>query len=100
MAFLEDKTVSVVKQFQQDHHLETTGVVTPALLGAIEGESGQPNVSVKKFTTGSYLRKGNSGAVVVELQAALNAAGADPSIKEDGVFSSDTVAALKAFQKK
>lgn len=98
--FFGNETVALVKKFQQDHHLEITGIVTPALLGAIEGEANEPKVSASKFTTGSYLRKGNSGAAVLELQKALNVAGANPAIKEDGVFDSGTVAAVKDLQRK
>ena len=46
------------------------------------------------------LRKGKSGAAVVDLQKGLNIAGANPAIKEDGVFDGNTVAALKSFQNK
>ncbi len=94
-----NETETIIKQFQQDNHLEVTGLVTPALLGAIEEKSSEPNVADKKFTTGSYLRKGNSGGAVVELQKALNAAGANPAIKEEGVFDGDTLSAVKAFQR-
>jgi peptidoglycan hydrolase-like protein with peptidoglycan-binding domain len=98
--FYGNETVAIVKRFQSDHQLDPTGIVTPALLGFIEGEVNQPRVPAKKLTTGSYLRKGNSGAAVVDLQKALNIAGANPAIKENGVFDGNTVAALKSFQSK
>ena len=93
-----NETEAIIKQFQKDHGLVITGEVTPALLGAIQGEAGEPGAPTKKLTTGSYLRKGNSGAAVLALQNALNAAGANPKVVEDGVFGSATVTALKAFQ--
>jgi peptidoglycan hydrolase-like protein with peptidoglycan-binding domain len=95
-----DETESVIEQFQKKYNLEVTGVVTPALLGAMKGELGEPNIPAKKLTTGSYLRKGNSGSAVIALQTALNKAGAKPQISVDGVFGNDTVKALKAFQQK
>jgi peptidoglycan hydrolase-like protein with peptidoglycan-binding domain len=45
------------------------------------------------------LRKGNSGAAVLTLQTALNVAGTNPKLTEDGVFDNATVTALKNFQK-
>mgnify|MGYP002377866052 FL=1 len=95
-----NETEAIIKQFQKKYKLEITGVVTPALLGAMKGEFGEPNVPAKKLTTGSYLRKGNSGSAVVALQTALNKAGAKPRISVDGVFGNETVKALKAFQQK
>lgn len=94
------ETETIVKQFQKKYNLETTGIVTPALLGAMKGEFGEPNIPAKKLTTGSYLRKGNSGSAVVDLQTALNKAGAKPRISVDGVFGNETVKALKWFQQK
>ena len=98
--FFGGQTLAIIKNFQRDHHLDVTGIVTPALLGAIQGEANDPNVPAKKLTTGAFLRKGNSGAAVLELQKALNKAGASPTVEEDGVFAASTVTALKSFQKK
>jgi peptidoglycan hydrolase-like protein with peptidoglycan-binding domain len=95
-----DETVTIIKQFQQENHLETTGVVTPALWDAIEEKVNEPPVPAKKLTTGSFLNKGNSGSAVIELQNALNAAGADPAIKVDGVYAASTTNAVKLFQQK
>jgi hypothetical protein len=98
--FFGNETVVIVKKFQSDHQLDVTGIVTPALLGTMEAAVNEPNVPAKKLTAGSYLRKGNSGAAVVDLQKALNIGGANPAIKEDGVFDGSTVTALKSFQSK
>jgi len=94
-----EKTESVVKQFQMDNHVDATGIITPEVLGLLEERSLEPNVPDKKFISGSYLRKGNSGSAVVALQKALNSEGASPQLTADGVFGNDTVTALKAFQK-
>lgn len=93
-------TEEIVRQFQQKHNLPVTGIVTPELFGLIQEEASLPNVPGKKFTTGSYLRKGDGGDAVVQIQQALNAKGADPKIDEDGVFGNGTVRAVKAFQQK
>ncbi|MEO8961739.1 MAG: peptidoglycan-binding protein [Ginsengibacter sp.] len=95
-----DETEAIIKQFQKKYNLEATGMVSPALLGALKGEMAEPNVPAKKFTSGSYLRKGNSGSAVIDLQNALNNAGANPTVSVDGVFGNETFNALKAFQQK
>jgi len=92
------ETENIIKEFQQKHSLPVTGVASPELLGAIQEEASLPKVPAKKFTTGSYVRKGDSGHAVVSIQEALNAKGANPPIKADGVFGSDTVNAVKTFQ--
>lgn len=94
------ETENIVKEFQQKHSLSVTGIVTPELLGAIQEEVSLPSVPEKKFTSGAYIKKGDSGSAVVSIQHALNALRANPAINEDGVFGSGTVAAVKAFQKK
>jgi peptidoglycan hydrolase-like protein with peptidoglycan-binding domain len=95
-----DETERIVKQFQEDHSLQVTGIVTTELTGAMEEELSMPRVTVKKFTTGSFISKGNSGHAVLKVQEALNKKGANPPLEENGVFNSATVFAAKEFQKK
>lgn len=95
-----NETETAVKAFQEAHSLAVTGIVTPEVLGNIQEAASQPNVPAKKFTSGSFIRKGDSGAAVLALQQALNAKGANPAVDEDGIFGKNTVAALKAFQQK
>lgn len=95
-----NETERIVKQFQKENKLAVTGKVTPALLGAIESKLHPIKTAPTKLTTGSFLKKGDSGSGVVALQAALNKAGAKPKIAEDGVFGDKTIKALKDFQKK
>lgn len=92
------ETESIIKTFQQQHSLAVTGKVTPEILGAIEEEAALPAVPAKKFTSGSFIKKGDSGSVVLEIQQSLNEHGAVPKIDEDGVFGNDTVKAMKFFQ--
>jgi len=63
--FFGDETEKIIEQFQKDHGLLVTGEVTPALLGAIQKQASEPDVPSKTLTTGSYLKKGNSGAGVL-----------------------------------
>jgi peptidoglycan hydrolase-like protein with peptidoglycan-binding domain len=94
-----NETETAVKLFQAAHSLAITGIVTPEVLGNIQEAAAQPNVPGKKFTSGSFIRKGNSGAAVLSLQQALNEHGANPAIDVDGVFGNGTFTALKDFQR-
>ena len=91
-------TENIIKEFQQKHSLSVTGKVTTELLGAIQEEASLPPVPAKKLTTGSYIRKGDSGNAVLLVQKALNSRGANPAVGEDGVFGTGTFTAVKTFQ--
>ncbi|MGC4101203.1 peptidoglycan-binding protein [Ferruginibacter sp.] len=91
-------TEAAVKEFQQKNKLQVTGIVSPEVAGAIAEEHSLPKVPGKKFSTGSYLRKGDSGTAVLLVQQALNAKGIVPKIDEDGVFGSNTLKSVKTFQ--
>ncbi len=93
-------TESIVKEFQQKHFMEATGIVTQTLYGAIQEEAALPKVPAKRFTSGSFLRKGDSGAAVLAVQQALNKTAAKKLVSEDGVFGNGTFTALKVFQVK
>jgi len=93
-------TEKIIKQFQEEHSLTVTGIVTPEVLGVIQEEAALPKVPEKKFTSGAFIKKGDSGSIVVSIQAALNKLGAKPAITADGVFGKGTAEAVKAFQKK
>lgn len=93
-------TQAIVKEFQQKHSLSATGIVTPEVLGVIQEEVSLPDVPEKKFTSGAFIKKGDSGSAVVSIQKALNNSGANPKVDEDGVFGNDTLKAVKAFQQK
>lgn len=94
------ETENVVKEFQKKHSLSITGIVTPEVLGIIQEEVSLPSVPEKKFTSGAFIKKGDSGSAVVGIQHVLNTLGASPAVDEDGVFGSGTLTAVKNFQKK
>ncbi|UKJ09254.1 peptidoglycan-binding protein [Solitalea lacus] len=98
--FFGSETENIIKQFQQMHSLSVTGIVTPELLGVIQEEVSSPAIPEKRITSGAFLKKGDSGNVVVSIQHALNSLGINPVLEEDGVFGNDTLAAVKAFQQK
>jgi len=93
-------TETIIKTFQQKHSLAVTGIVTPEVLGMIQDEASLPTVPKKRFTSGAFIKKGDSGSAVLLIQQALNAEGALPKIDEDGVFGNGTFKAVKAFQQK
>jgi peptidoglycan hydrolase-like protein with peptidoglycan-binding domain len=92
------KTERVVKDFQTDQGLVATGIVTQVLLGVMEAELVRPKAVDKRIISGAFLRRGDCGPGVVELQKALNKNGVRPMLTEDGVFDADTSQALKAYQ--
>jgi peptidoglycan hydrolase-like protein with peptidoglycan-binding domain len=94
-----NETEKIVKKFQKDNKLIVTGMVTPSLLGLIDSKLHPHKVADNKLITGAYLKKGDSGTAIVELQNALNKARVKPKLKVDGVFGEDTLIAVKAFQK-
>ena len=93
-------TYTQVRLFQKEHKLNVTGIVNALILGAIDNELAYKKQALAKISTGSFIRKGNSGAVVVLLQRALNRAGASPQLAVDGVFGTAMFRSVKAFQQK
>ncbi len=91
-------TEKIVKQFQTEHGLEPTGMVTPVTKGAIEAELAKPKVPDNKLTTGIFLQKGDSGAAVLALQKALLKKASGSTLTADGVFGNQTFKALKTYQ--
>ncbi len=56
--------------------------------------------SIEQALRGHHsLKQGQAGPAVNQLQAALNAAGANPPLATDGLFGKNTEKALKAFQR-
>jgi len=92
-------TEKAVKEFQKASGISITGIVDTITEGALEHELAKPKVADSKIQSGSYIKKGDTGPVVIALQKALNKNGAKPQLSEDGVFGNGTVEALKKFQK-
>ncbi|WP_291907326.1 peptidoglycan-binding protein [Chitinophaga sp. CB10] len=95
-----EETKGIIEKFQQKNKLAVTGKVDTQLLGLLQEAATKPPVSETKITTGSYIRKGDSGEVVLLIQQALNKKGASPAIAASGVFEATTLAAVKQFQQK
>lgn len=93
------ETDRVVRQFQKDKGLESDGEVTSSLMSLLDEELASTKVSSRKVITGSFLKRGDAGSVVIALQNALQKKNAAFPITIDGVFGAETVKGLKIFQK-
>lgn len=93
-------TERIVKSVQQQKNLLSTGVVDDGFLEILKGELEFKKLSVKKFQSGTFLKLGDFGAAVVELQTLLNAKSTTSPLKEDGYFGRMTLNRVKEFQKK
>lgn len=80
------RTAAAVSSFQKAHHLKATGVTDAKVWKALEARD-YPLLAYRS----TVLRKGSSGPAVVALQRALR-------IGSDGLFGSQTEAAVKALQ--
>lgn len=92
------ETDKVVKQFQQDKGLESDGEVTSSLMSLLDEELASHKVNSSKITTGSFIKKGDAGSVVIALQNALNKKNVAFPVTVDGVFGAETFKSLKNFQ--
>lgn len=92
------QTKNAVLAFQKDHFLEQTGIVSPELKAAMAEVLYYKNISNAKTSTASYLRQGNAGAAVLELQKILKQKLGLANLKTDGIFGSDTLNAVIKFQ--
>jgi peptidoglycan hydrolase-like protein with peptidoglycan-binding domain len=88
-----------VVAFQKDNLMLETGEVDEGTLGAIQEVHEMRSIARSKFTSGSFLRYGDTGYAVKLLQESLNKFGANPKLAEDGKFGRLTASALRSFQK-
>ena len=90
------QTQAAVRQFQNRNNLAITGIANSATQSAIFSTMALPNDGAS--TGYVYLQFGSRGPAVVRLQTALRDAGFSPGAI-DGIYGSQTVAAVKAFQR-
>lgn len=83
-----------VQTFQRDHKLSVDGVVGPNTWGAIISKSEE--VANRSRCDEQTFRKGDNGACVEKLQAALSEKGFKVAV--DGDFGTNTESAVKHFQ--
>ncbi|MCL2544760.1 MAG: peptidoglycan-binding protein [Clostridia bacterium] len=91
-----NQTEAAVRQFQNRNNLAVTGIADSSTQTAIYSSSALPNGNAS--TGYVYLQFGSRGQAVVRLQTALKNAGYNPG-PIDGIYGSQTVAAVKAFQR-
>ena len=99
-------TVNAVKAFQKKNGLTQTGIVDAATQKKLDSTSAvkangstATTTTTTTTTTDGTLKKGDSGTAVKELQKRLKELGYYTS-SIDGSYGAQTVAAVKAFQKK
>jgi len=90
------QTQAAVRQFQTRNNLAVTGIANAATQTAIYSSSALPNGNAS--TGYVYLQSGSRGQAVIRLQTALRSAGYNPG-PIDGIYGSQTVAAVKSFQR-
>jgi len=101
-------TLTAVKTFQATSGLVVDGVVGPKTWSALDGAAPLPvlipQVSIPTVSTSTIgvsrptLRSGARGTAVSELQTLLNLKNG-AGLKVDGIFGSNTLSAVKSFQK-
>lgn len=98
--FFGQKSVTAVKDFQKKFDMTETGVVDEITMGALQEEAARIEIAKSKFSSGSYLKKGDSGFMVSELQTALIKDNNKVDLTVTGFFGDKTTRAVKNFQSK
>lgn len=95
-----DQTETITKEYQTKNAMVPSGFVDAVTIGALQEDANQSLLAKSKFISGSYLRRGNVGFMVTELQRALNMKDAKLKLPITGSFDIATLQAVKAFQTK
>lgn len=95
-----NQTEEALKEYQTKNAMTANGIADTVTLGALQEDANQMAQEKSKFVSGSYLKKGNSGFMVNELQRALNAKDPKLRLPVTGSFDQATLEAVKAFQTK
>jgi hypothetical protein len=95
-----NQTETMLKDYQAKNAMTITGVADGVTIGALMEDAHELAVAKSKFVSGSYLRRGNVGFMVTELQRALNTKDTKLKLPITGNFDLVTLKAVKAFQTK
>lgn len=95
-----NQTESLLKEYQTKNAMVATGIADVVTVGALQEDANQIALAKSKFVSGSYLRRGNVGFMVTELQRALNSKDVSLKLAVTGNFDLLTLQAVKAFQTK
>ena len=95
-----NQTEGFLKDYQTKNAMTVSGLADVVTIGALKEDANQIALAKSKFVSGSYLRRGNVGFMVTELQRALNAKDTQLKLPITGNFDVATLQAVKAFQTK
>lgn len=95
-----NETEMLLKDYQTKNAMNPTGIADAVTTGALQEDANAIGVAKSKFVSGSYLRRGNVGFMVTEVQRALNIKDIRLKLLITGNFDLTTLQAVKAFQKK
>ena len=95
-----NETETLLKDYQTKNAMHATGIADTVTIGALQEDANAMGVAKSKFISGSYLRRGNVGFMVTELQRALNSKDTRLKLPITGNFDLTTLQAVKAFQTK
>lgn len=93
-----NETETLLKDYQTKNAMTATGKADTMTVGALREDANQIALAKSKFVSGSYLRRGNVGFMVTEVQRALNSKDALLKLPVTGSFDIATLQAVKAFQ--
>jgi peptidoglycan hydrolase-like protein with peptidoglycan-binding domain len=93
-----NQTESLLKEYQTKNAMTVTGMADAMTIGALQEDANQIALAKSKFVSGSYLRRGNVGFMVTEVQRALIAKIPFLKLTITGSFDADTLRAVKTFQ--
>lgn len=95
-----NQTENLLKEYQAKNFMKVTGIADAVTIGALQEDANKIALAKSKFIAGSYLKRGNIGFMVTEVQRVLNTK--DPQLKlpVSGSFDLATQQAVKAFQSK
>ena len=95
-----NETETHLKDYQAKNAMTVTGIADTITIGALQEDANQIAVAKSKFVSGSYLRRGNVGFMVTEVQRALNVKKPTLKLPVNGSFDVATLQAVKDFQTK
>jgi Putative peptidoglycan binding domain/CHAP domain len=93
-----NQTETLLKDYQTKNAMTVTGTADAVTIGALQEDARDIAIAKSKFVSGSYLRRGNVGFMVTELQRALNAKKPQLNVPITGNFDLVTLQAVKTFQ--
>lgn len=95
-----NQTETMLKDYQTKNSMTVSGTADSVTVGALQEDANQIALAKSRFVSGSYLRRGNVGFMVTEVQRILNSKKPQLGLPINGNFDVATLQAVKAFQTK